>query len=51
MVERSITLSEVKQHIGLWTNVSNLTDAQFRRQIAERAMREAQQRLKHTAAK
>ncbi len=49
IVERPITLAEVKQHIGLWTNASSLTDAQFRGNLAQRAMREAQQRLKNAA--
>ncbi len=49
IVERPITLADLKQHIGLWTNASSLTDAQFRRNIAQRAMREAQQRLKNAA--
>jgi hypothetical protein len=50
LVDRPITLAEVRQHIGLATNAASLTGAQFRRQLGERAMREAQERLKNSTA-
>ena len=34
-VGRQITLEEVKAHIGLWTNASRLTDAQYRKRLIE----------------
>jgi hypothetical protein len=40
-VDRRITAAEVKAHIGLSTNASRLTTAQFKTQCWERAMREA----------
>jgi hypothetical protein len=40
-VDRPITVSEVYAHIGLDTNASRLTDAQFKAQCWARAMREA----------
>lgn len=47
IVDRSITFDEVKQHIGLSTNAASLTDAQFKRTLADRLMREAGERLRN----
>ena len=35
LVARRITLEEVKAHIGLWTNATRLTDAQYKKRLIE----------------
>jgi len=40
-VEIYLTKEDIVNHIGLWTNASSLTEAQFNRKIMDRLSREA----------
>jgi hypothetical protein len=40
-IEIYLTRQDIENHIGLWTNASYLTDAQFNRKVMERLSREA----------
>ena len=46
-VGRQITLQQVKAHIGLWTNATRLTDAQYRKRLIEHISDRAERSLRY----
>jgi hypothetical protein len=49
--ERPIALADIKSHIGLTTNVVNLSDVAFWKRVRSRMMRDANDRLIYQKAK
>lgn len=47
LVARKITLEEVKAHIGLWTNATRLTDAQYKKRLIEHISDRAERCLQY----